>query len=151
MIKYLITDCDGVLTDGKYYYFGDGNRAITFHANDSVAVTVSKLDSKIDIILVSSTSLPELVSSRAESWKVPFIHIKPFNKLEVISSRYDLTEVAYIGDSLDDIPMLKEAELSFTPSSSLSIVKQHADVVLERASGCGCLLEAYLELVKWVR
>jgi YrbI family 3-deoxy-D-manno-octulosonate 8-phosphate phosphatase len=150
-IKYLITDCDGVLTDGKYYYGTDGKTFITFNAKDSLAIKLLKQDGIIPIV-ISSTSYTDIVRCRTKELGIDFYSVPPFQKLSFVSSRFNLDSIIYIGDSLDDIDLLKSAKLSFTPSDTSSSVKSSVNTVLDSAGGTGCILEIYLRINnKWER
>lgn len=144
-IKNLVFDCDGVLTDGKYYYSKDGKQFVTFHANDSVAVRLAKEDG-MRVIMISSGSYQDINKKRAED--VGFEHFyTPFgNKANMLASLVNLNETAYIGDCLDDIPIFEVVKMAFAPASALPIVQDKVDYVLSRKSGEGCLLEAFLKV-----
>ncbi len=145
-IKYLITDCDGVLTDGKYFSNELGKQFITFNAKDSVVPNLSRM-TDLKVIIVSSTSIPHMVAKRAEDWGIEFHHAKPFYKLDKIKELVgSLDEVAYIGDSVDDIRVFDNVKLAFAPADAAEIVKEHADYVLKTRAGDGCLLEVFLGL-----
>jgi 3-deoxy-D-manno-octulosonate 8-phosphate phosphatase KdsC-like HAD superfamily phosphatase len=66
LIKYLITDCDGVLTDGKYYCDTEGKKYLTYSAKDALAVEMLKT-SDIKLIMISSTGTPQIHQTRAKS------------------------------------------------------------------------------------
>ena len=146
MIKYLITDCDGVLTDGKYYYTADGKYIIPYHCDDSIAFRLAR-NSGLCCVMISSTTYPEIHIKRATELDIEFISSRPTGfKLATLSNRFNLDTIAYVGDTLDDIQMLDRAFVSFVPNSSLDEVKEHADYVLSRNGGEGCLLEVLLIL-----
>lgn len=149
MIKYFVTDCDGTLTDGKYYYSKEGKLLSTFHANDSLAVNKLKNEYGVRCIMVTSGSYTGINEKRAGDLGIE-IYITPVgNKLDFIKSLgLNLEEVAYIGDCLDDIPLLEAAKISFVPGDALDVVKESADYVLKRGGGQGCILEAFLILEK---
>lgn len=145
-IKYLITDCDGVLTDGKYYYDKNGKQLITFSSKDSIAINLAK-KTDLKIILISSTSSPGLIQKRALEWGVDFYSVKSFYKIEKIQEIVsDLSEVAYIGDSLDDINVFNKVAISFSPSDAVKEIKKYVKCILNSKGGEGCLLESFLSL-----
>jgi YrbI family 3-deoxy-D-manno-octulosonate 8-phosphate phosphatase len=149
MINYLISDCDGVLTDGKYYYSKNGKELITFNAKDSLAIKLFLQDGIIPII-ISSTTYPEIITLRAKEWGAEFYSVPVLHKAPFVSDRFVLSNIMYVGDSLDDIDLLKIAKMSFCPSDSPNIVKTAAKQVLVTPSGNGCLLEIYLRINnKW--
>jgi YrbI family 3-deoxy-D-manno-octulosonate 8-phosphate phosphatase len=145
-IKHIVTDFDGVLTDGKYYY---GNRddslyrMVTLHANDSLAVMLMKRNG-IKFSIMSSTTDPTIAKLKADFWGASFYHPPPFGKAEFIKTIANLYDTAYIGDSLDDIDVFKLVKWSCTPADALPIVRKSASYTLKRDGGRGCLLEAYL-------
>lgn len=146
MIKYFITDCDGVLTDGKYYYSSEGKQLVTFHANDSVAMDRLK-DLGIRVIIVSSGSYQAINIRRAEDLNIERVYAPFGEKLQtVLSLGVDLDEAVYIGDCTDDIPLLSSVFVSFVPRNALPIVKQSAKFILNRNSGEGCILEILFKL-----
>jgi len=141
MIKYFITDCDGVLTDGKYYYSKCGKEFVTFHANDSVAFNELK-SLGVEVIMISSGNYQEINRARARDLGVMFIHAPFGEKVDtVLSIGLDINEVAYVGDCSDDVGMLQIAGISFAPNSSLPQIKEKAKIVTSRGGGEGCILE----------
>jgi 3-deoxy-D-manno-octulosonate 8-phosphate phosphatase (KDO 8-P phosphatase) len=146
MITTLLSDVDGVITDGKYYLNDSGILLFkSFHANDHVAVRHAK---KMGLAIKWITSASEPISftilfKRAERMGVELIQapyeakFDAFNKLHLLGN-----ETAYIGDCIDDIPIFKAVLLSFAPNDSLDMVKNAASVVLKKNGGMGCLLEA---------
>ena len=147
MIKNLITDCDGTLTDGKYYYTSDGKFISTYHANDSMAMVTLARKYGVRCIMISSGSNPTINSRRAKDLGVEFYTVPVGAKLKLIKSlKINLEETAYVGDCLDDIPVLDVVAVSFVPGDALDVVKRSADHVLKRGGGQGCILEAFLIL-----
>ncbi len=141
-VSTIITDCDGVLTDGKYYYTEKGKAALTFHSNDSLAFILAK-QKNIRIIIISSTNYHKINELRAKELDVEYYGVPVFKKLDsIISLGIDLSSCAYIGDCFDDIPVFKKVYLSFVPNSSLDEVKKESTFVLKRNGGEGCILEA---------
>lgn len=139
-IKYVVTDCDGVLTDGKYYYSEDCKRLVTYHTNDSLAIELFKKKGIRCIMISSGHSFP-MHQAKAREWDIEFHRSPAFKKLETLSELVNLEEVAYVGDSLDDVPVFGKVRLSFAPQNALDVVREAADHVLSRRSGEGCLLE----------
>lgn len=141
MIKYFITDCDGVLTDGKYYYGERGKELVTFHANDSVAFEELK-SLGIEVIMISSGNYQDINRARAKDLGVKFVYAPFGKKLDtVLSLGIDVNDVAYVGDCSDDIDLLERSMISFTPYSALPQIKEKAKIVTNRGCGEGCILE----------
>jgi YrbI family 3-deoxy-D-manno-octulosonate 8-phosphate phosphatase len=150
MITTIITDCDGTLTDGKYYYTKSGKFITTFHANDSYAAHMMK-EQGVGLILISSGSFKKINERRAKDIDADFVWAPVGMKEEIFNTvpGLDPDKTAYIGDCLDDIPMLKICKLSFCPSDAIEEVQKCTDIVLKRAGGQGCLLEAWVAVMKY--
>ena len=109
-IKLILTDIDGVWTDGGMYYDQTGNEWKKFHTYDSAGVLFAhQLNIPVGIITGEST---EIVRRRAEKLKIDFLYQGVRNKVEVASQicqqlGITLDEVAFIGDDLGDIELLK--------------------------------------------
>ncbi len=148
MIKVVVTDCDGTLTDGKYYYSESG-RSVTYHTNDSYASQQIK-ECGVRLVMISSGHSGNIHKKRAMDVGAEYIYAPVGKKLEIIKSIHaNLSEVAYIGDCFDDVPALQECALSFCPSTALPEVQKDADLILIRAGGEGCLLEAWLRILDY--
>ena len=143
-ISNLVFDCDGVITDGKYYYTEDGKYMQTFHANDSVASTIAK-SLGLRVIMITSGGNPAINHKRAEDLGLDLRWVEFGQKITVLHD-LELEATAYIGDCLDDIPIFEACGVAFAPADALPIVREAADYVLERKGGCGCVLEAVLLL-----
>jgi 3-deoxy-D-manno-octulosonate 8-phosphate phosphatase (KDO 8-P phosphatase) len=149
MIKNLVFDCDGTLTDGKYYYSKRGKELVSFHANDSVAMMYAKRLG-MRVIMISSGSYQGINKKRAKDLGIEHYYAPLFKKLDVlISVGVNMDETAYLGDCFDDIPVLDAAELGFVPSDALPDIKEHSDYLLSRSGGSGCLLEAWAYIEKY--
>lgn len=151
MIKNLVFDCDGVLTDGKYYYSKEGKFLVTFHANDSVAIKLAK-EKGLRVIMISSGGDQSINDKRMEVLNIEHYFVPFQQKAEFLKSLISLDETAYIGDCLDDMPVFDLVKVAFVPSDALNVVKEAADYVLKRRGGEGCVLETFLKLEEkgWV-
>ena len=105
-IKLILTDIDGVWTDGGMYYDQTGNEWKKFHTYDSAGVLFAhQLNIPVGIITGEST---EIVRRRAEKLKIDFLYQGVRNKVEVASQicqqlGITLDEVAFIGDDLGEL------------------------------------------------
>lgn len=142
-IKYLVSDCDGVLTDGKYYYSNRGKELITFNAKDHMAATLIKRSVDMKLIIISSASDTSIIEKRMGEIGIDFYRATVFCKLDIITSIVELDKTAYIGDSLDDLAVFEKVAISFAPSDAHEYVKNCASFVLSSKGGDGCVLEAF--------
>lgn len=143
-IKLVLSDIDGVWTDGGMYYDNNGSELKKFHTYDSAGVLFcKKFNIPVGILTGEKT---DIVSKRANKLKIELLFQGVSNKLEVakeLCKKYniDLTNVAYIGDDLNDINLLKSVGVSACPSSSPEYIKDIVDIVLKKSGGEGVFRE----------
>ena len=116
--KLVLTDIDGVWTDGGMYYDSKENELKKFNTNDSAGVIFChKLDIPVGIITGENTSI---VKRRAQKLNIDFIYQGVENKLKIAleicsTLNISLDDVAYIGDDILDIELLKSVGISGAP------------------------------------
>ena len=138
--KLILTDIDGVWTDGGMYYDQTGNEWKKFHTYDSAGVLFChKLKIPVGIITGEST---EIVARRAKKLKIDYLYQGVQNKLQVISDlcksiNIDLKDIAYIGDDINDIPTLNAVGISAAPASAPIYIQEQAQIVLSKKGGEG--------------
>ena len=147
--KLVLTDIDGVWTDGGMYYDQTGNEWKKFHTYDSAGVLFCHQHNiPVGIITGEET---EIVKRRAEKLKVDYLFQGVKDKLEVISQlaeklKIDFSEIAFIGDDLNDIEVLKKVGITGVPSSAPDYIRKHANVKLEKKGGEGVFRE-FVEMI----
>jgi len=140
MIKLVLTDIDGVWTDGGMYYDQTGNEWKKFNTSDSAGVLLLKnVGIPVGIITGENT---EIVKRRAEKLKVDYLFQGVSNKLRVAEDLcknlgITLQEVAYIGDDFNDIPLLKKVGVSGVPGNAATYIKALANIKLTTFGGNG--------------
>lgn len=143
-INFLVLDCDGVLTDGGVYIDDDGRESRRFDIQDGLGLKrFMQLGKHVAII---SGSDAKSVLHRARNLGILEVHIGVEDKLTCLVEICErlgikLHEVAYIGDDLPDIPILKKVGLPCAPSNAVDMVKVHAIFVTKRAGGVGAVRE----------
>ncbi len=143
-VKMVITDCDGCLTDGGMYYSENGDELKKFNTRDGMAFSI--LRSKGIVCGIVTGEDRELNRRRAAKMKLDFIRNGITDKLTVvkeIAAEYgiSLVEIAYIGDDINDIDVLKAVGYSFCPADAAAAVKETADTVLAAKGGEGVIRE----------
>lgn len=142
--KLILTDIDGVWTDGGMYYDQTGNEWKKFNTYDSAGVLFAHLRGiPVGIITGEET---EIVRRRAEKLHVDYVFQGVSDKLEVAkticnSLKINLNEVAYIGDDLNDIQLLCAVGIAGVPKSAPTYVKKHSHITLEKSGGEGVFRE----------
>lgn len=142
--KLILTDIDGVWTDGGMYYDQTGNELKKFNTYDSAGVLFCKLNNIPIGIITGETT--KMVENRANKLKVDFLYQGVDRKLETIMSLCDklqisLDDVAYLGDDLNDMELLQNVGFSGAPSSAPSYIKELVDIVLGKKGGEGVFRE----------
>lgn len=149
-IKLFMTDIDGVWTDGGMYYDQTGNEQKRFNTKDSGGVLFLHL-LKIPIAIITGEST-KIVECRAKKLNIDYVYQGVENKFEVAaqlcqSLNINLKNVAYIGDDINDIKLLKESGLSACPINSPDYIKNIVDWVIPVEGGDGAFryfVEKYL-------
>ena len=143
MIKLIVLDVDGCLTDGKLIYSSDGESK-NFSVKDGLGITTwIKLGFRVAII-TGRTS--KVVQTRADELGIQhlFQGVKDKNSVlkELIKSlSLKFYEVAAIGDDLNDYNMLNLVGRSFTPNNGVDDIKDIVDTVLTKNGGDGAVRE----------
>jgi YrbI family 3-deoxy-D-manno-octulosonate 8-phosphate phosphatase len=143
-IKIVLTDVDGVLTDGGRYFSPKGEIFKKFSTVDGMGVNlllrngiktaiVTKEKSKITLRWAKEMNVSKTYSGV----------IKKEEKIKKICSDFKVTndEIAYIGDDINDIGLLNLVGFSATPNDGNFQVKKIVDYVCKRNSGSGAFRE----------
>ena len=143
-IKLFAMDVDGVLTDGSMYYSEEGEILKKFNARDGMGIELLRKNGIIPVIITKEKS--EIVIKRAEKLKVEEVYIGAEDKLEVakkLIKKYNLgfNEIAYIGDDINDISLLKKVGLSCCPFDAINEVKKIVNYVCKTKGGEGAVRE----------
>ena len=147
--KLFITDIDGVWTDSGMYYDQTGNEWKKFTTSDSAGILfLNYLDIPFAIITSERTAI---VARRAEKLKVVHLYQGVKDKLSIakeICTELDitLTEVAFIGDDLNDSPLLEIVGLPGVPASAQDYVKKLSKYPLKKKGGEGVFRE-FVEMI----
>ncbi len=148
-IKMILLDVDGVMTDGGLYYSAEGMELKRFHAHDGYGV-VRAHEGGLLVGIVSGRSSP-VVAARAKVLKIDELYQDAMDKvaaLRDIQSRRKLadSELAFIGDDVFDLPLLRIVGLSGAPTNALPEVLRVVDYVTRAAGGEGAVRE-FIDLI----
>ena len=142
--KLILTDIDGVWTDGGMYYDQTGNEWKKFHTYDSAGILFAHhYNIPVGILTGENT---EIVKRRAEKLKVDFCYMGVKDKVEVAQSicnqlGISLSDVAYIGDDLNDLHLLQHVGYAAVPSSAPEYISKEADLITKKRGGEGAFRE----------
>tara|TARA_Y100000590_G_C15144489_1_gene797401 strand:+ start:77 stop:559 length:483 start_codon:yes stop_codon:yes gene_type:complete len=143
-INILLTDVDGVLTDGGMYYSSKGDVMKKFHARDGMGVTLLRKKGIPTIIVTKEKT--SMVRKWASKMKVVELFDGIENKekiVDVICKKYKVSidQIGYIGDDVNDIELLKKVGFSATPKNGIIKVQKIVDYVCKKNGGEGAFRE----------
>ena len=143
-IKLVLTDVDGVLTDGGRYYSEKGEIMKRFHVRDGMGINILLRNGIKTAIVTKENS--KIVKKWAKEMNVSktYSRIKIKEKeLEKICKYYKISpsEVAFIGDDVNDIKLMKKVGFSATPSDGILQAKKIVNYICKTSGGNGALRE----------
>ncbi len=144
-IKFLVLDVDGVMTDGGMYYTSAGDQFKKFNVKDGMAIKEAR-KAGLRVAFLSAGSSERIVMDRARTLDVTLVYVGQEPKLNILNKwcdelGFDLSQVAYIGDDINDIPVMDAVGYSACPADAVQAVRDKAYVVLQRKGGDACVRE----------
>jgi YrbI family 3-deoxy-D-manno-octulosonate 8-phosphate phosphatase len=146
-IKLFLSDVDGVLTDAGMYYTESGDEFKKFNTHDGMGFTLLKQAGIKTGILTTEKTI--IVTNRAKKLKIDYVYqgVGFGGKLEAAKEicakeNISLHEVAYIGDDINCIELLKAVGMAACPSNATQQVKKIKNIIhLSKAGGEGAMRE----------
>jgi len=143
MWDVLITDVDGVLTNGRFLYDEQGKRYKEFGPHDADAVKFFKR-AGVSVFAISADKRGFAITERRlKDMGVTVELVSEKERLDWVLEKFDDKRVAFVGDGYFDIPVLRKVCCGYAPANALKIVKENADKVLTANGGEGVLLEVF--------
>lgn len=149
--KLILTDIDGVWTDGGMYYDETGGEFKKFNTYDSAGVLFSRnLNIPCGIITGENS---KAVKRRGEKLKMDYVFLGIKDKVNTVQSlitqlNIKWEEVAYIGDDINDYKLLLKVGLSACPKSAPKYIKKIVDWKLNKKGGEGAFREFVEKIIK---
>lgn len=143
-IRLLALDVDGVLTDGRLWYFGDGGEAKAFSVHDGYGLK-RLMQAGIEVALITARSSP-VVTRRARELGIERRRENVAEKgacLRELAADLDLalSACAYMGDDEPDLAALAIAGVAFAPGDAVAAVRDQADWCSRAPGGRGAVRE----------
>ena len=143
-IRLIAFDVDGVLTDGRITYTASGEEIKSFNVRDGHAIKLAKRAGLATGIITGRTS--SMVEFRARELGMDYLYQGAKDKVQAMDALLEesgLTseQVAYLGDDIVDIPVIRRAGLGCAVADAPREVKAWTDIVLESAGGDGAARE----------
>ena len=148
-IKAVVFDVDGVLTDGGLWYGPDGEVMKRFDVKDGHAMVLARLTQLPVALLTARTS--RIVDTRAAELKLAKVFQGRREKgpaFEELARELGFlpTELAYMGDDVNDLPAMTRSGLSGCPADAVPEVREAVHFVAKHPGGRGAARE-FIELV----
>jgi len=143
-VKALLFDVDGVLTDGGIVYDNSGQEFKRFNVKDGQIIKYLKKYGILTGVITGRDSM--VVRNRCTELGIDLHYHGIHNKLEIfqqilVERKLDPDQIAYIGDDINDLPVLVRCGLSATPADGHWAVQEKVDIVLNQKGGEGALRE----------
>ena len=143
-IKILLTDVDGVLTDGGMYYSSKGDVMKKFHARDGMGISLLKNNGIPTVIVTKEKTM--IVKQWAKKMNVKKLYdgsVKKEQVLEKICHGFKVKagEIAFIGDDVNDVKLLEKVGMAAMPNNGVKQLRKICDYRCKSCGGEGALRE----------
>ena len=144
-LKLIIFDVDGVMTDAGMYYTESGDEMKKFNARDGLAIRALR-NAGYETGIISHGININLIQKRAALLNISRVYAGNRPKNEVLAEwctelGISFDQTAFIGDDVNDLPIIRIVGFSACPADALDAVKAEADVILSKSGGQGCIRE----------
>lgn len=153
MIKLLVLDVDGTLTDGRIYIGPHGETMKAFDVRDGYGLlNILPLVNIIPVIITGRTS--DIVKIRASELNIQELYqgvSKKLVQLKRVAEKHGVQpeEIAYIGDDLNDLDCIKYCSVTACPSDAILDIQAEVSYVCQRVGGRGAVREFIEYLVQF--
>lgn len=143
-VKLLLSDIDGVMTDGKLIYGSDEVELKAFHVRDGLGIKLWQ-GCGLDFGMVTARRSP-IVTRRAQELSIEIVEQGRPDKRAAVSQiaqerGVELSEVCYVGDDLHDLSAIQAVGLGVTVCDAPEEIKSAAQIVLTSRGGEGAIRE----------
>ena len=151
-VKLFVTDVDGVLTDAGMYYDNKGNELKKFNTHDGMSFKLLRENSIKSAIITSEET--NIVKNRSKKLNVNYLYqsVSGKKKLDVIKEicmkeNIHLSEVAYIGDDINDLDALSIVGLAACPINATQSIKNIKNIIHLKKSGGNGAVREFVEII----
>jgi 3-deoxy-D-manno-octulosonate 8-phosphate phosphatase (KDO 8-P phosphatase) len=150
-LRLLLSDVDGVMTDGRVLLLPDGREVTAFHIRDGLGVLLARR-AGLRVGILSGRSSDTVARRAADLGMEPVVQgvTDKCAALDEILVREGLAahQVAYVGDDLNDLAVMARVGLAAAPADAAAEVRQQALLLTEARGGHGCLRELVEALLR---
>lgn len=143
-IKLLILDVDGVLTDGLIYYGNNNTLIKAFNIHDGLGIKLLQ-KSGVEVAIISGKN-SEGVANRIQELGITHAFLGNDHKLPIFKQlketlKLNDDQIAYMGDDLPDLPIMRQVAFAATVPQAPEIMKKHSHYVTKIKAGRGAVRE----------
>ena len=148
-VKMILMDVDGTLTDGTLLVMSDGEELKSYNVRDGLGILLAHLAGLKTGIITGKKS--KSLEKRAEKLSIFELHQGVLDKKEALAeilekNKLDLDEVAYIGDDLGDLDVMKSVGLAGAVADAHPLIKKHSHFICKKPGGKGAVRE-FIEFI----
>jgi 3-deoxy-D-manno-octulosonate 8-phosphate phosphatase (KDO 8-P phosphatase) len=150
-IELLLLDVDGVLTDGSITYSDSGEQIKSFNSKDGLGLRLL-MDSGIKVGIITGRKSKAL-EYRCQNLGITLLFDGIKNKSTALDEIIDIThinkeKIAFAGDDLIDLPVMKAVGVSFCVGDAAKDVKNNSDIITTQKGGHGAVREICESILK---
>lgn len=143
-IKLAVFDVDGVMTDGRLYFLPDGTEFKTFNTLDGLGIKMLMKAGVETAVITGRSSI--VVENRIKNLGIQYYFHGREDKLTALDEllkkvSYNYEQIAYLGDDLPDLPVIKRVGIGMAVANANDFVKKHALLTTEAKGGKGAVRE----------
>lgn len=145
-VRAVVSDVDGVLTDGTVGLLPDGQKFRSFHVHDGMGVQLLKA-AGVKVAWMSSSFDDGVIRARASALGVHAVDVGGGDKgdrLRTLCAQLGMTpaDILYLGDDVNDLPAFALAGLTACPADARAEIRERAAMLLRTPGGRGAFREA---------
>lgn len=143
-VKLLSLDVDGILTDGGLYYTETGGELRKFNVKDGMGMKKLR-EAGVEICIISA-STTNAIQERGKRLGIPHVYTGAKNKIDILNKicaelNIDLSNVAHMGDDLNDLPIMEAIGTPITVADAVEAVKEQTIYITQKNGGQGAVRE----------
>ena len=144
-IRMVLTDVDGVLTDGSIYIDANGNESKKFYAHDGYGIVSIREKFGIETVVISGRS-SEALLYRLKELNITKFWVGQTDKLAAINiilqeKSIKPYQILFVGDDIPDLDVIENVGLFVAVRNAHKVVKNKAHYITQKSGGCGAVRE----------
>lgn len=152
-IRLILLDVDGTMTDGGMYFTENGDQIKKYNTKDGMAIKRA-IRHGIKFGIISHGHMLNMVQDRANLLGIEKVYVGQTEKMIVLDEwckdlNISMEEVAFIGDDINDLEIMKSVGLSACPSDAINSIKSIAHIILSKPGGKACIREFLDEWISY--